>query len=106
VNDSSLTRTLDSWWFRIRFRVSGFVGRLLNMAGLPGFVRDAQTYEFAGLVVRTSVGPWCMRISVGGVELEFSRLTGRIDGIAVCSPSQELLKSLSRTTAPSGDSQV
>ena len=106
MNDSSLTRTLDSWWFRIRFGISGFTGRLLNMAGLPGFVRDAQTYEFGGVTVRTSVGPWCTRISLGGIELEFSRLTGRIDGIAVCSPSQELLKSLSHTTAPSGEPEV
>lgn len=78
MNDSSLAQALDRWWFWLCFRASGFVGRLLNVAGLPGFVRDGQTYEFAGIKVRTTVGRWSTTISVNGVRVEFGRLTGSV----------------------------
>lgn len=89
-----LIKILDRLWFRLRFRTRGFCGRLLNAAGLPGFVRHDQRYEFAGIKVRTTVGRWSTKISVNGVRVEFARLTGAVTGIEICFPSPELLKAV------------
>lgn len=99
MNDSSLAETLDRWWFKLRFHVSGLAGRLFNLAGLPGFVRHNQTYEFAGIKARTVVGRWSTTVSVNNVHVKFNRLTGKISGVGVCSPTSEFLKTLSRTGA-------
>lgn len=102
---AKFTELLDRWWFRVRFRTSGWFGRLLNVAGLPGFVRHNQTYEFAGITVRTAVGRWSTKISVNGVAVEFERLTGTVSGIEICSPSPEFLKTLKGKEAESHASQ-
>lgn len=99
MNDSSLAKTLDRWWSRLRFRVSGFAGRLLNLAGLPGFIRHGQTYEFAGIKVRTTVGRWSTTVLVNDVRVRFYRLTGEVSAIGVSSPSPSFLSSLNHRVA-------
>jgi hypothetical protein len=64
------------------FYIRGWSGRILNIAGFPGFVRPCQynaTITDAYVAVRLS--PRFTIVSVNGLDVYFHRVTGTIDGI-------------------------
>lgn len=66
----------------IRLRLRALWGKLFNLAGLPGFVRDCD-YK-AGITdaqIRVRAGEMFTVITVNGLDIYFHRLTGAIDGI-------------------------
>lgn len=71
-------------WIRLRIRLA--LGMLLNLAGVPGLVRECD-YE-AGITdatVKVRVRALFTIIEVNGLEIYFHRLTGSIDGVgAMC----------------------
>lgn len=75
------------YWFRLlcgrlALSIHRFAGHILNLAGLPGFVRDCD-YQ-AGIqntMIKVRVGPAYSILSVDGLDIYFSRLTGKIDGV-------------------------
>ncbi len=58
------------------------MGRLLNLAGAPGFVRDCD-YDASACQATVSVktGQLFTVVRVNGMDVYFNRLTGTIDGI-------------------------
>lgn len=69
---------------RLRFPlgVIGWLGKLANVAGFPGFIRDCE-YESVGTSTRVTVRRTALYtiITVNGVDVYFYRLTGGIDGV-------------------------
>ena len=63
-----------------------WVGKLLVMARVPGFIVD-QTYDAAvtRANVRVQLGPLFSVVSVNGLDVYFHRLTGKIDGVGFSS---------------------
>ena len=61
-----------------------WIGKLLVMTGVPGFVVD-QTYDAAvtRARVRVQLGPLFSVVSVNGLDVYFHRLTGKIDGVGL-----------------------
>src|SRR5579863_3862863 len=69
--------TLQIWVERLR----GSVGALLNAIHAPGFVRATEILdEVNGQRISIQVGQRFARITVGGRDYYFDRLTGRFDG--------------------------
>ena len=67
-------------WLRLRFRVG--LGKLFNLAGVPGIVREcdyAANTTDAQVTVR--VRELFTIITVNCLEIYFHRLTGTIDGV-------------------------
>lgn len=64
------------------FLVRCWVGSLLNLIGIPGFVRDC---EYSGVTAKVRVAVRTHElftiVSVNGLDIYFHRLTGKIDGI-------------------------
>lgn len=62
----------------------GWMGRLVNLAGVPGLVREcqytSQTNPVRVVVRRTAL---YTIITVNGVDVYFYRLTGGIDGVGM-----------------------
>ncbi len=58
------------------------LGKTLNVAGFPGFVRECD-YESKSLdvSVRVRISPLFTVITVRGVDVYFYRVTGKIDGV-------------------------
>ena len=73
---------------KMRIKISELIGRLLNLAGVPGFASDcsyqASTYK-AEVSVRRS--PLYTIVTVNGLDIYFHRMTGRIDGVGFRSES-------------------
>lgn len=69
--------------FSIRLCWLRFAGRLANLIGLPGVVREVEYVSQDGLFVRVRTSPFFTVVMVGGVEVYFYRLTGGIDGIGL-----------------------
>jgi hypothetical protein len=71
-------------WLRLRLRV--LAGKVFNLAGVPGLVRDCD-YEGgvakANITVRTK--ELFTIITVNGLEIYFHRMTGKIDGVGAMS---------------------
>jgi hypothetical protein len=64
-----------------------FWGRVANLAGLPGIVRECDYYsEGLGVTVKVRMNPRFTVITVNGVDVSFYRLTGYIDGVGFNSP--------------------
>ena len=67
-------------WLRLRLRV--LAGKVYNLAGVPGIVRDCDYGATAHDVrVQVKAGEMFTIISVNGLDIYFHRLTGVIDGI-------------------------
>jgi hypothetical protein len=66
------------------FRLSllTWLGRILNLAGFPGWIRAGE-YESAYGRVRVRVTPLYTVVTVNGVDVFFYRLTGGVDGVGV-----------------------
>jgi hypothetical protein len=66
-----------------------FLGRLFNLAGLPGFARECD--YVAGICsarIRVRVEPIYTVVTVNGLDIYFHRLSGVIDGVGL-SPSAQ-----------------
>lgn len=62
------------------------VGRLLQLAGAPGFVRPIEyTDQVTGQRVKVRTSPRYTIVSVDSLELFFIRESGRFDGIGAMS---------------------
>jgi hypothetical protein len=68
---------------RLRLLVLGWLGRLANLAGLPGFVRNGRYTSALGVDVIVRISPLFTIVSVDGFEIYFYRLSGGIDGVSV-----------------------
>ena len=68
----------DRAWLYVRL----WVGRLFNLAGMPGIVRNCD-YEASICQgsVSVRVGPLFTVVQVNGLDVYFHRLTGKIDGM-------------------------
>jgi hypothetical protein len=68
----------DRAWLYVRL----LAGRLFNLAGVPGTVRDC---DYDGSICQASisvrVGELFTKVRVNGLDVYFHRLTGKIDGI-------------------------
>lgn len=66
-------------WLRLRLRI--LAGKVFNLAGVPGIVRDCD-YAATARDVRVQVraGELFTIISVNDLDIYFHRLTGGIDG--------------------------
>src|SRR6266436_7995692 len=64
----------------LRFRL--WVGRVLNLAGLPAPLRQCE-YNASVCKAHVSVrlGPLFTIVSINGLDVYFHRLTGKIDGV-------------------------
>jgi hypothetical protein len=67
---------------RLGLRMARWLGSVLNLAGLPGFVR-AGTYESAYGDVAVRVSSLFTVVSIDGLEVFFYRLSGAIDGVSI-----------------------
>ncbi len=69
-------------WLRLRLRV--LAGKIYNLGGAPGFVRDCDYAATAHDVrVLVKAGELFTIITVNGLDIYFHRLTGSIDGIGL-----------------------
>ena len=69
------------WYWLKWLRV---LGKLANLAGLPGFVRECDYWsESLGVAVRVRKNPSSTVITVNGVDIYFYRLSGYIDGVGI-----------------------
>jgi hypothetical protein len=63
-------------WSYIKF----WLGRLANVAGYPAVVRKCEYMGPLGKPVSVKVHELYTIVSIGGVDVYFNRLTGKIDG--------------------------
>ena len=65
-------------WLRLRL----WIGRILNLGGFPGFIRDG-SYSAKGCKAEISVTvtPLFTIIRVNSLDVYFHRITGKVDGI-------------------------
>ena len=80
----------------IRLSFLIWAGRILNLAGLPGFLRAGHHESELG-TVRVRVSPLYTVVTVNGVDVFFYRLTGGIDGVGI-----NQIKNYRQDEAPSG----
>lgn len=68
----------------LRLRARMLLGKLYNLAGIPGIVRECE-YSSSACNARISVKakPMYTIISVNGLDVYFHRLTGAIDGVGL-----------------------
>lgn len=77
-------------WLRLRLRV--LAGKLYNLAGVPGIVRDCDYAATAHDVkIQVRARELFTIVTVNGLEIFFHRLTGAIDGVGI-SPTPEYLQ--------------
>jgi hypothetical protein len=66
----------------IRLSLLTWAGRILNLAGFPGWIRSgSHESEFGTVQVRVSA--LYTVVTVNGVDVFFYRLTGGIDGVGI-----------------------
>ena len=73
----------------LRLSLREWTGRLLNLAGVPGLVRDCDYY--AGICdahIKVRRGDLFTVVSVNGLDIYFHRLSGAIDGVGL-SPASD-----------------
>jgi len=87
---------------RARLFLRLWAGRLFDLAGIPGLVRDCD-YEASICKARISVrrGQYFTVIRVNGLDVYFHRLTGKIDGIGF-SPAFDCTEALERESTDFG----
>jgi hypothetical protein len=77
-------------WLRLRLRL--LAGKLYNLAGVPGIVRDCDYAATAHDVkIQVRARELFTIVTVNGLEIFFHRLTGTIDGVGI-SPTPECLQ--------------
>jgi hypothetical protein len=109
----SITKTKNPVYSWVRSRARIVLGKLFNLAGIPGLIQDCD-YE-AGITdatIKVRVRDLFTIIEVNGLEIYFHRLTGSIDGVGsmpCCTqdaapqlapahePSETVLPALART---------
>lgn len=74
----------------VRLSWRRFWGRVVNLAGLPGFVREVDYASGLGVSVRVRTFSLFTVVTVNGVDVFFYRLTGRVDGIGF-SPASDCI---------------
>jgi hypothetical protein len=65
-------------------RLRAWLGLLMNFLGVPGFVREGSyraNHVAAGVQVRVTRGRRFTVVSINELDVYFSRLSGRFDGI-------------------------
>lgn len=67
---------------RLRLSWLTFWGRVANLAGFPGFVREADYVAESGATVSVRKSALYTVVTVNGVEAYFYRLTGGLDGVS------------------------
>ena len=60
-----------------------FLGRALNLLGVPGFIRVSECREQLGMTVEVKVSDLFTIVSVSNLRLLFHQVSGRFDGIVV-----------------------
>ena len=64
-----------------RAGIRWMLGDLLNMLGLPGFIRE---YNYGSRIgngnIKVRISPFYTIITVNGLDVYFNRWSGRIDG--------------------------
>jgi len=69
-------------WLRLRLRV--FAGKLYNLAGVPGIIRECDYgASVSDTRIKVRVGEMFTVVSVNSLDIYFHRLTGSIDGIGL-----------------------
>jgi hypothetical protein len=77
------------WISRLRLRLRVLAGKLYNLAGVPGIVRDCDYAATAHDVkIQVRARELFTIVTVNGLEIFFHRLTGTIDGVGI-SPTPE-----------------
>lgn len=72
-------------WLRLRLRV--LAGKLYELAGVPGIVRDCDyTATVCDARIRVRARELFTIITVNGLDIYFHRLTGGIDGVGLGAP--------------------
>jgi hypothetical protein len=70
-----------SWFPIAKGRLRQRIGRLLNWLRMPGAVRNLEVTDTAtGQPVAVHISDLYVRLSVGGRDYDFDRITGRFDG--------------------------
>jgi hypothetical protein len=78
------TKVVILSWLRLRLRV--LAGKLYNLAGVPGIVRDCNyTANVCNARIQVRAKELFTIITVNGKEIYFHRLTGTIDGVGFTS---------------------
>lgn len=65
----------------LRLRWLQLCGRLVNLAGLPGFVREGEYSSQLGVTVKVRKSALHTTVTVNDVDVFFYRLTGKMDGV-------------------------
>ena len=73
-----------SFWLILKPKY--FLGKLLNLTGAPGFVRECDHGGIGSVYVKVRISPLFTVISVNGYDVFFKRITGKIDGTGSGSP--------------------
>lgn len=69
-------------WKLLRLRTRWYLGMILNLAGIPGLVRDCDyTASITDARVKVRASGMFTIITVNGLDIYFHRLTGKIDGV-------------------------
>src|SRR5438309_1210221 len=72
-------------WLRLRLRV--LAGKLYNLAGIPGIVRDCDySATICDARIRVRSKELFTIITVNDLDIYFHRLTGSIDGVGLSTP--------------------
>jgi|SRR5579863_1550039 len=83
-------------WSNIKF----WLGRVANLAGYPAIVRPCEYEGPLGKKVSVKVHELYTIISIGGVDVYFNRLSGRIDGTGFIQAAGCSLGSIPESTHP------
>lgn len=74
---------------RLRLGWLAFWGRVMNLAGFPGFVRECDYASQLGVTVKVRKSALYTTVTVNGVDVFFYRLTGGIDGVGFSRPTSD-----------------
>jgi hypothetical protein len=75
-----------------------WVGRILGLAGFPGFVRNSEyDTSICKAHVSVRVGPLFTVVSVNGLDVYFHRMTGKIDGVGFTQASDCTVEQTARS---------
>ena len=77
----------------IRLRLRVFAGKIYNLAGVPGIVRDCNYAANVGNArIQVRAREMFTIITVNGLDIYFHRLSGKIDGVGFsgCTSGQAL----------------
>ena len=91
------TKVVILSWLRLSLRV--LAGKLYNLAGVPGLVRDCDySASICEARIKVRAEKLFTVITVNGLDIFFHRLTGKIDGVGFSPPADCKLDSTPRLT--------